>query len=393
MKSIEILGPWLKNKGDELTLRSVGERIEPQFLLSNSTDLQITNQENLPELLQLTSLPSKNEIGEVFQRRSLSTLFSVSKRGILLPLLPQSVLRKMGYINSRHLVALLDCSGYAYGDKWPPKRMIERTIYYRNLRKKGVKLILMPQALGPFENSEVRKHAKTLLEQFDFVFPREAVSENYALELGIDPAKVETCPDVTHLLKGIPPSNSGLWSQRVAIVPNARMQDKTDATIANQYIGFLVTCIQTVRKNDLEPVIILHEANDDVLVKNLLNQLDNDIRVFNDNGIQSKGYLGSCYANIGFRYHSLVSSLSQSTPSLASSWAHKYEELFEAYDCLEYLISPELSNNEIAEKINKFLAPEENKQLRDKLQIHASRQKEKVEKMWQQVESIISQPK
>jgi hypothetical protein len=30
MKGIEILGPWLKNKGDELMLRSVGERLKNQ---------------------------------------------------------------------------------------------------------------------------------------------------------------------------------------------------------------------------------------------------------------------------------------------------------------------------------------------------------------------------
>lgn len=390
MKSIEILGPWLKNKGDELTLRSVSERGAPNYTLSFSTDLKIANQENLPELLRLTSLPNKNEIKEIFKRRSLSKFFSVTKRGILLPLLPQLVLRKMGYIDSRHLVALLDCSGYAYGDKWSPKRMIERAEYYKKLRKKGIKLILMPQALGPFEDAEVRKHAKKLLELFDFVFPREAVSANYALELGINPAKVEICPDITHLLEGIPPSNSEVWSKRVAIVPNARMQDKTDAAIANQYMEFLVTCVQSVRANDLEPVIILHEANDEKLVNNLLNQLDNDITVFNDNGIISKGYLGSCYANIGFRYHSLVSSLSQATPSLASSWAHKYEELFEAYDCKEYLISPDLSNNEITDKINEFLAPQKNKQLREKLKIHAAKQKKDVESMWQRVEFLIS---
>ncbi|REL24176.1 polysaccharide pyruvyl transferase family protein [Rhodohalobacter sp. SW132] len=390
MKSVEILGPVLKNKGDELTLRSVAERIEPHYALSISTDLKIRGQENLPELLQLTSLPGKDEIGEIFHRRSLSKFLSVAKRGIFLSLLPPSVLRKIGYINSSHQVALLDCSGYAYGDKWSPNRMIKRAEYYKTLREKGIKLILMPQALGPFEDPEVRKHAKNLLELFDFVFPREAISENYILELGIDPAKIEICPDVTHLLEGPTPSNSEIWSKRVAVVPNARMQDKTDATIANQYIDFLVECIQTVRANDLEPVIILHEVNDDRLVKTLLSQLDKDIKVFNEDGIISKGFLGSCYANIGFRYHSLISSLSQATPSLASSWAHKYEELFDAYDCKEYLISPGLSSQEITDKINEFLAPEKNKQLRDKLQIHATRQKKEVENMWQRVESIIS---
>lgn len=392
MKSIEILGPWLKNKGDELTLHSVGERVQPNYALCVSTDLKITDQKNLPELLQLTSLPGKNEISEIVQRRSLSKLLSVSKRGILIPLLPQSVLRKMGYINSRHLVALLDCSGYAYGDKWPPRRMIERTQYYRMLRKKNVKIILMPQALGPFDDPDIQLHAKELFDQFDFIFPREEVSERFVLDLGVKPEKLSTCPDITHLLQGHRPDKPEEWKRRVAIVPNARMLDKTDTVTAKSYLDILVTCIERIRANNLEPVVLIHEANDDTLVSQLTSRLDNPPMVFDEDGITSKGYLGECYANIGHRYHSLISSLSQATPSLASSWAHKYEALFAEYGCKECLVSTELEEDVFSKKIDDFLAPERNKELRDLLSIRAGKQKEKVEKMWQQVESIISQP-
>lgn len=375
-----------------MTLRAVGDRLQSYYTLSVSTDLKVAEQKNLPELLKLSFQPGINEVKEVFQKRSLSKLLSVAKRGVLLPLLPHSLLRKTGYIYAKHLVALLDCSGYAYGDKWPPKRMITRTEYYKKLRKKNIKIIMMPQALGPFEDPAIQSHAKRLFDQFDFIFPREAVSKNYLLDLGVDPEKVSTCPDITHLLEGRYPTHPGKWSRRVAIVPNARMLDKTDPAVAGRYLDILVLYVHRIRANNLEPVIIMHEANDDELVSQLLSRLDNPPDVVDEDGVTSKGYLGCCYANIGFRYHSLISSLSQATPSLTSSWAHKYETLFAAYDCEDCLVSPKLDSERIEQKIDNFLAPDQNKKLRDKLQTHAAREKSKVEAMWQQVENIIPPP-
>lgn len=43
MKSIEILGPWLKNKGAELTLRSVNEKLHSRYIMEVSTNLKWTN--------------------------------------------------------------------------------------------------------------------------------------------------------------------------------------------------------------------------------------------------------------------------------------------------------------------------------------------------------------
>jgi len=93
---------------------------------------------------------------------------------------------------------------------------------------------------------------------------------------------------------------------------------------------------------------------------------------------------------LGSRYHSLVSSLSQAIPTLGTPWAHKYEALFSEYDCEDCLVTPADQGQELSRKIDNFLAPEKNRKLRNKLQIHAARQKEKVEDMWQRIESIIS---
>lgn len=390
MNSIEILGPWLLNKGDELMLRSVIDQMESNYRIGVSTDLKMEEQKDLQELPRLTFQPKLSDFQYALRQKSVKNFLSVVKRGLLLPLAPQWLLQKFRYINGKNFVALFDCSGFAYGDQWSPNRLISRTKYYRKLREKGVTLIMLPQALGPFKDPEIKIHAEQMLSLFDFIFPREATSRQHVLDLGIDVTKVKSCPDVSHLLNANPPAQSEEWASRVVIVPNARMLDKTDPAIAKSYLDYLVICIERVIANNLEPVILLHETNDDKLVDQLLNRLNFQPEVFDEDGIISKGYLGVCYANFGSRYHSLVSSLSQATPSLGTSWAHKYEELFSEYGCEDCLVSPDLDEKVITKKIDDFLLPERNKQLRRLLQKHADIQKEKVKSMWEQVERIIS---
>lgn len=390
MKSIEILGPWLKNKGDELMLRSVINEFESRYELGVTKDLKIDGQKGLPKMYRLSFPSSKADMENTLNQQSVNQFLKLTARNFALKYAPQGILKKTGRLSARSLVVLFDCSGFAYGDYWPATRLITRAHYYKKLRDQGVKLIMLPQALGPFEEPELRLHARHLLNQFDYIFPRESISERHIIDLGLDSKKVESVPDVSHLLKGIPPSNPEVWTERVAIVPNARMLDKVDAAIAERYLDFLIICIKRVLANRLEPVILLHETNDDVLVSQLLSRLDQRPKVIDEDGVTSKGFLGCCYANFGSRYHSLVSSLSQGTPSMGTSWAHKYEALFKEYHCDDNLISPLLDDGEISRKIDKFLAPDRNNQLRELLSKRSDEQKKKVKKMWQQIEKMIA---
>ncbi len=175
----------------------------------------------------------------------------------------------------------------------------------------------------------------------------------------------------------------------MTIVPNANMVEKTEPAVAERYLDFLVLCVERIRAHNLEPCILLHEANDARLLDRLMSHFENPPAVIDEDGAASKGYLGSCYANIGFRYHSLISSLSQATPSLASSWSHKYEALFATYGCPDCLISPALDAETAARHLDAFLQPERNEQLRRRLRSRAADQKEKVEAMWQRVEATL----
>lgn len=373
-------------------LRAVVQRLEKQYCLGVSTDLHVDGQAGIPAMKTLKSQPTLREASAALKSLSPVKCLSLAKRSMVLPLLSQRFLETRGIGNTRDLVALLDCSGFAYGDQWSSRRLVARVRYYEMLRGRGVKLIMLPQALGSFENPEIRSHAQHLLAQFDCIYARDAVSERHVLGLGLDPEKVSVCPDLTHLLAAPKPVETEPWARRVAIVPNARLLDKTEATVARTYLEFLVLCVERVRANDLEPVILQHETNDGALIQQLLERLDVKPQVFNEDGLTSKGFLGCCYANLGSRYHSVVSSLSQATPTLGTSWTHKYEALFAEYHCEDCLVSPALDAAILRQKIDAFLIPQRNAQLRELLLARAADQGARVEAMWQRVEAMISEP-
>ncbi len=177
--AIEIVGPWLLNKGDELMLRAMIERLGHRFVLGTSVDQKINGQQDVPVLPRVKWQPGAEDFRAALHQKSWRECISVARRAALLPLMSRSMLRSRNLIKGPDLVALLDCSGFAYGDQWTLRRPKMRADYYTKLRQRGVKLIMLPQALGPFTSSESRAVIRRMLDQFDLIFPREPVSQQH----------------------------------------------------------------------------------------------------------------------------------------------------------------------------------------------------------------------
>ncbi len=387
--AVEVLGPWLMNKGDELMLRAIVERLGPRATLAVSTDLKAGGIAGLPAMPRIVWPPDREDVGHTLRRRSVACGLSIVKRAVLLPAAPRPWLRGRGMVAGRDVAALLDASGFAYGDQWNVERIARRTTYFRRVRRHGTKLIMLPQALGPFDKPEVRDAARAMFDQFDLIYAREEASLQHVLACGVSPDRAAACPDISHLLDGVTPPDPDAWATRVCVVPNARMTDRTDLAVAARYLDFLVAAVGAVRRRGLEPVILLHETNDDTLLAALLDRLDDKPRVVDEDGVTTKGILGCAYANLGSRYHSLVSSLGQATPTLGTSWAHKYDELFDEYACPEWLLSPTLDDDALRQRLDAFLSEATNLGLRERLRPRAESQKAKVAAMWERVETLI----
>ena len=55
--------------------------------------------------------------------------------------------------------------------------------YYRQLRNNGVKIIIMPQAMGPFENHGVEASVLEIIDAAELDFIRDEVSIGYVTKL------------------------------------------------------------------------------------------------------------------------------------------------------------------------------------------------------------------
>jgi len=137
---------------------------------------------------------------------------------------------------------------------------------------------------------------------------------------------------------------------------------------------------------------LLHEVDAD---KNLINDLKNEYKVnldvfeFND-PIDIKAFISNSYILIGSRYHSLVNSLSQGIPTLGTSWAHKYHELFKDYNCDDNII--DISDNyekKLNDKFNMFTNISMRGEFLDDLNKYVVRNKAKTNEMWALVDSFI----
>lgn len=386
---IEILGPWLQNNGDGLNLWSVADRFARSGTLAVSSTLGMEKLPEQPRLAWVKWMPDLTALGKAARSRSPARVARLLQDAAALTLAPRSMLTARHIAPGREMAALLDCSGFAYGDTWPTHRIDRRAAYYRKLKAQGTAVILLPQAFGPFERPEMRASCTAMFEQCDLIYPRDSVSHRHFQGLGFDARIPGVVPDITHLLKGRTPADPPLWKQRVCIVPNARMMDKTSPETADRYLSFLLTSIDVVRAQKREPCLLVHERNDLPLAQRIRDQAAFPITIVDEDALVSKGMLGACYAVIGSRYHALISALSQGVPAIGTSWSHKYEELFGDYGCGEYLLSPEDGTGPLETSLRRLLDPVVRDGLAARLATQAEKQQAKVEHMWSRIESFI----
>ncbi|MDQ8184961.1 polysaccharide pyruvyl transferase family protein [Pelagicoccus sp. SDUM812002] len=387
--AIEILGPWLLNKGDVLNLHALHQRLGERCRLAVSSNLGLPVLPASPNLLKIRWRPNLQDFSYAARKPSVKGGLSLLRRGVGLRLASTESLQRRRILDGKQLSGLIDCSGFAYGDQWPPYRMRTRARYYQNLKARGVTLVLLPQAFGPFEKPTIREAATDALRPFDRIYARDETSLQHLLTLDLEPKRIHLAPDITHLVPPEYPENPEEWSNVVCIVPNARMIDKAPKDQAEAYFELMRSAIQQAQNHGFDTRLVLHEENDRPLAEELQKGCGTPPPLYDDSALQTKGHLASSHAVIGSRYHALLSSLSQGTPAIGTSWNHKYEAMFSDYECPNLVIKPDLPPDQIREKIDTILDPSENRALRQSLQSAAKRQKEKVESMWKDVETRL----
>ncbi len=378
---IEVRKAGFVNKGAQLMLLAIKQQVLQRY----------------PEA-RLAMAPSRNSGSQPIHRlREHGMLAKAAfwrsgiQWGDLATCLPGSVRENLKLVLDREVDGVLDAAGFAYGNPWPDRNLTELASAAQRWQQRGTALVLLPQAFGRFDSRAAQDDIRSIADAAALIYARDDQSLKHLRETVDNRASLRLAPDFTSLLEGCLPE-AQLASQlctSIAIVPNARMLDKTSPAARDQYLPFLQHCITTLHARGLHVSLIVHGGREDRALAEQLHQSHPDCRLITESDpLRVKGLLRACRGSIGSRYHGLVSCLSQGVPAFGTSWSHKYQALYADYDFKAGLIDS--LSTDAADEISQRLADDHwMMTTRQQLLNAAEQQKQASKAMWKEVFGVI----
>ncbi len=378
---IVLSGIETNNKGAELMLYAILQEIErkhpdaevyvPIFAIKQGLNY-VKTPVNLKEkpYASLKRAAVKLHIPGVLRRVHLPYLFLMTDQGII---------KDADYF--------IDASGFAFSDQWNPNKDTvgrwEKILKgYHNI---GTRIVFLPQAFGPVEKPNTRKLIALLNKYADIIMPREKVSLEYLRQCKVDERKMHLFTDFTSLVKGEFPSQYEHLKNAVCVIPNMRMIDKGIIVLQN-YLDILAKIVEMSQSMGYNVFLLNHEgAEDERLAFMCQERLKGDIDVVTGlNALEVKGLIASSYLCISSRFHGVASALNSYVPCLATSWSHKYAELFNDYGMNDCVLDLNVAKKYMS-KVLSFLGNDLNQRIREQLRTKSSEITKETENMWKQV--------
>lgn len=369
--TIEIHGTGTHNRGAELMAIAIGERMRATF-----PDVRIV----VP--------PSFGDF-DARARYGFHTTWEFSGRfrtRTYARFGPAAFRKAVGIVDPAEVDIVLDASGFAFSDQWGAAPVRELLAKMNDPRRSGQLLVLLPQALGPFEERTVREATKALLRRAALVCARDDASFE-AVAVLCDRSKLRRYPDFTLAVHAVP-SPADVPERFSAIVPNLRMLDK--GARAEDYLKFLTHAVDTLERRGEHPCFVLHDAHEDRKVVMTLESRGLHIPVIEHPDPRVlKGILARASVVVASRFHALVSSLSQAVPCIGAGWSHKYPELFKDFGCPELLIS-ELSDVARIDGLLEMLSvPDRREDAVSRIREASQRLRRETSEMWREIEALV----
>lgn len=373
---IEIRATGFGNKGAELMLCAVIEALAPRL-----------------KGVRFVVEPSIGSY-EARMRYGLYQKLCASRYGragwLIDRLMHEGYRRKYGLVAERETDAVLDAAGYAYGDAWGSAGTETLARNAGNWKRSGKRVLLLPQAFGPFQDPRNRRAFTSLLRSVDRVFARDAESLEHIRMTGAGLANVRAAPDFTNGVQAALPGAEAPGGHSACIVPNSRMIRHTPPAVRRRYVPFLTACIRRLEQKGIPCFLLPHcETEDDALIREIISAHGTLPVVREPDPRVLKGIIGRSYVLVGSRYHALVSALCQAVPSLGTSWSHKYRCLFEDYGCGECLLTPDVPPAAMERALDRLVDEPERSRRVARLRRHADDIRRKTVAMWDDVCSVL----
>lgn len=251
--------------------------------------------------------------------------------------------------------ALIDISGFAYGDVWGIGGLRRVAPLVDHLGESDRPVVFLPQAWGSFDKVPVRRALQSLLGHHNVtLYSRdEASSRHLEQALGKPLGSVSVAPDIVfgsdgsteeqgeHILQSM---GCTLNRPIIGIAPNMRVYERIGGKgTGNAYLQALVRLVNYCHANYDADVVLQaneiavsdHRQDDRYLCSLIAASVGDPSRCFMTRdrltAEATKALIGRFEYLVGSRYHSLVFGLSQGIPATAVSWSHKYRELFSLF--------------------------------------------------------------
>lgn len=326
-------------------------------------------------------------------RSTVKRRFSVPLPGSLhrlAMLLPLASRRKMNLVFDHEVDVILDASGFAYGDQWGVKKLDARL--GRNIaawKQQGKKVVVLPQAFGPFTDPGFAPLLKHIVEHADLVFARDSESYQHIVAITGERPNVVQKPDFTNL---VTTKDAGADLGQVVVIPNSKMLEMNKGETIDNYVKVLVRAINLAQAHGKRVYLLNHEGPKDRNIIDQINRaLEQPLEVFeSDDPVAIKAAIRNTEITISSRFHGLVSALSQGVPVVATGWSHKYQELLGEYSVADYLISVDEAAMERV--LLPLLDDEYRKTVSARIVERSDVLKAETKDMWRRVDALVGAP-
>lgn len=383
---IEVTGIGFPNKGAELMLRAVVEAVDKR--LGQSVVLTCS-----PVFGSRASFRTIVDNGIYLQAKYYIRRFEIGSA--IANRLPRGMLRMFGCYAAKEVDAVLDASGLRYSDKFGLPTAKRALRQYQQLKKRGGKVVLLPQAFGPLTSTALRETVRRICACADLVFARDEESLAVLQDVTKNAPNIRLAPDLTHLVTPEPVGDSVRWGRSVCIIPNTKMVSASHGSSGEKYLTCLKSvCWACLRRG--HPVLVLnHEGpGDEALCRSIMAEFQGERIEFYQppTAVAAKRAIGSVFAVVTSRYHGLVSALSQGVPALTTSWNHKYEVFLREYGVVDGIIKPDGEIEQLGPIVNEWLSrlSQDRHEHKTTLQNIAMRYKSATEGMWDDVFCVLA---
>lgn len=304
-------------------------------------------------------------------------------------LAPAKVCDKLGLVRDCDVDVLIDASGYAYGDPWGAAKAANRLgNSIEKLKRKGKRVILLPQAFGPFLDRRLKRVMYKIIQHADLIYARDPISLDALFALDSSNRSIRRGYDFTCLVSGKPFNGMESNVGAIGLIPNHKMYSMGTTVKESGYLDYLVNVSKGLLAREKKVVLILHEGEKDRQICEIINErLGGRLTIVaRENPKEIKMAIGCCSAVLTSRFHGFASALFQSVPALATTWSHKYEMLATDFGVEEYILKL-LDADATIEHLMKI--SEECDVVKLRLSQSAEDLKIKVKSMWREIETLI----